>query len=73
MISREDELTTLVLVIIGLILCGCAIGAFFSIGFGFLFVGLPPLGIGLYGLLKNQVTRKDSILWASTFMIPTRI
>jgi len=53
MVSREDELTTLFLIIIGLILCGCAIGAFFSIGFGFLFVGLPSLSIGLYGLLKN--------------------
>ena len=51
--KREDEqLTAAILAIIGLILCGYAVGYFFSIGFGFLLVGLPLLSLGIYGLIS---------------------
>lgn len=52
--KREDEqLTAAILSIIGLILCGYAVGYFFSVGFGFLLVGFPLLSLGIYGLIKN--------------------
>jgi hypothetical protein len=52
--KREDEkVTALVFSIIGLVLCGYAVGYFFGVGFGFLLVGLPLLSLGIYGLIMN--------------------
>lgn len=54
MASREDEKdTAIVFSIIGLVLCGFAVGSFLSPGFGFLFVGLPLLSLGIHRLIKN--------------------
>jgi hypothetical protein len=50
---EEEHFTAAIIAIIGLILCGYAVGYFFGVGFGFLLVGLPLLTLGIYGLIKN--------------------
>ena len=55
MTSNEDEqITGLILFVLGMFLCGIAIGTFFGQSFGFLFVGLPLLALGIYGLIKGS-------------------
>lgn len=53
MVLREDlELISFTLALLGFILCGFTVGYFFGAGFGFLFVGLPLLCLGIYGLIR---------------------
>jgi len=55
MASREDlELTSLVIGILGLIFCATSLGLFFGNAYGFLFLGLPLLAVGIYGIIKNN-------------------
>ena len=51
--NEDNQLAGLILFVIGMFLCGCAVGVFFGKGFGFLFVGLPLLVIGIYRILTG--------------------
>lgn len=54
MASREDlELTSLVIGILGMVFCAAAVGLFFGNAYGFLFLGLPLLAVGIYGMVTN--------------------
>lgn len=52
--NEDDKIAGLILFVLGMFLCGIAVGTFFGQSFGFLFVGLPLLAIGIYGLTKSS-------------------
>jgi hypothetical protein len=51
--NEDHQIAALILFVIGMILCGFAVGIFFGEGVGFLFVGLPLLAIGIHGMVTN--------------------
>lgn len=52
--NEDDKIAGLILFVLGMFLCGIAVGTFFGQSFGFLFVGLPLLTLGIYGLIKGS-------------------